>query len=78
MTNTDTKDPITAYLAMYIDLINDSDDVQGVRLQAWHASGYLQALYDIERIHAVTLTKHREEIERVRQARLEVLAQAEG
>lgn len=46
--------------------------------QAWHASGYLQALYDIERIQAVTLTKYREDIERVRQARLEVLAQAEG
>jgi hypothetical protein len=78
MTTTDPKDPITAYLAMHIDLINEADDVQGVRLQAWHASGYVQALYDIERIQAVTLTKHREDIERVKQARLEALTQAEG
>lgn len=41
---TDIKDPITAHLAMHIDMINDAELDLTVRLNAWHAKGYLQAL----------------------------------
>ena len=44
---TDARDPVTAYLAMYISLISDAEDDQGVPLHTRHATGYLQALYDI-------------------------------
>jgi len=78
MNPTDTFDPLTGYLAMHKDMINDADSVVGVRLNAQYALGYAQALYDIQRIRPETLVLHREEIERLKVARLNVVEAAEG
>jgi hypothetical protein len=72
----DVKSPITGYLAMCIDLINEADTDTGTYLAEHHALGYLKALYDVGRILPATATKHREEIEQVTQARLDALAKA--
>ncbi len=69
----DIKDPVTAHLAMHIDLINEADNSGSVSLFAFQAEGYLKALYDIGRIQAATVAQYREEIERVSEARLDVL-----
>lgn len=73
MSTTDTFDPITGYLEMHKDMINDADCVVGVRLSAQYAQGYAQALYDIQRIRPETLTLHREQIERLKVARLDAV-----
>ena len=70
----DVKDPITAYLAMHIDLISEADGDVGAYLAAHHAQGYLSALFDIGRIPAATVTKYREDIERLTESRLDALA----
>ncbi|QLG96607.1 hypothetical protein HZF02_32265 (plasmid) [Pseudomonas yamanorum] len=74
----DIKDPITAHLAMYIDMINDAEHDLTVRLNAWQAHGYLQALYDIQRIQAGTYSRYSAEIERLREERLDVLARSDA
>lgn len=73
----DSRDPITAYLSMHIDLINDADSDLGVRLSANGAACYLQALYDLQRIQPDTFLKHRGEIDRLRSARLAVFEERE-
>lgn len=74
MSTIDVFDPITARLAMYIDMINDAEHDLTVRLNAWQAHGYLQALYDLQRIQAGTYGRYSEDIERLREARLDTLA----
>lgn len=69
MSTTDVFDPITGYLEMP----NDANSVVGVRLNAQYAQGYAQALYDIQHIRPETLTLHREEIERLKVARLDAV-----
>lgn len=76
MSTTDVFDPITAHLAMYMDMINDAEHDLTVRLNSWQAHGYLQALYDLKRIQAGTYGRHKEEIERLREARLDELAKS--
>lgn len=71
----DTADPITAYLSMHVDLIREAESDLGARLSARGAEGYLQALYDLQRIRAGTYSQHREEINRLKAARL---AELEG
>lgn len=68
MNTADVFDPITAHLAMYMDMINDAEHDLTVRLNSWQAHGYLQALYDLKRIQAGTYGRHKEEIERLREA----------
>ncbi|PMU23002.1 MULTISPECIES: hypothetical protein [unclassified Pseudomonas] len=72
----DIKDPITAHLAMHIDMINDAEHDLTVRLNAWQAHGYLKALYDIDRIQAATYSRYCLEIEQLREARLDALAKS--
>ena len=71
------KDPVTAYLAAYIDQIKDEDYAEGVRQTAHYANGYLQALYDIERIRPETLLQQRMEIDRVKKGCLEAIVEEE-
>jgi hypothetical protein len=67
---TDTCDPITAYLSMHIDLIREAESDLGARLSARGAEGYLQALYDLQRIQPGTYSQHREEINCLKAARI--------
>ncbi|NNB33890.1 hypothetical protein [Pseudomonas fragi] len=71
----DTRDPITAYLSMHVDLIREADSDLGARLSARGAEGYLQALYDLQRIQPGTYSQHIEEITRLKAARI---AELEG
>jgi hypothetical protein len=71
---TDVREPATAYLAMYTSLINGAEDDQGVRLKSWHATGYLQALYDTHQIGADTFERLRHLIEWRRNNRANELA----
>lgn len=67
---TDTCDPLTAYLTMHIDLIRDADSDLCARLSARAAEGYLQALYDLQRIQPGTFSQYREEIYRLKAVRI--------
>lgn len=71
---TDSFDPITAHLLMHIDLIREADSDLGARLSARGAEGYLQALYDLQRIQAGTYARYREEINRLKAARIAEVA----
>lgn len=72
---TDTCDPITAYLSMRIDMIREADSDLGARLSAQSAEGYLQALYDLQRIQPGTYAQHRTDIDRLKTTRI---AELEG
>lgn len=71
---TDARDPVTAYLAMYVSLTSDAEDDQGVPLHTRHATGYLQALYDTHQIGADTFERLRHLIEWTRNNRANELA----
>lgn len=68
-----TRDPTTAYLSMHIDLIREAESDLGARLSARGAEGYLQALYDLQRIQPGTYSQHLEEIGRAKEARIAAL-----
>lgn len=51
---------------MYMDMIDDAEHDLTVRLNSWQAQGYLQALYDIQRIQTGTYRRYSEDIERLR------------
>lgn len=71
---TDARDPVTAYLAMYIDRIAEAEDHQDVRLSTRHAIGYLQALYDTHQIGADTFERMRQVIGWTRNNRMNQVA----
>lgn len=66
----DTRDPITAFLPMHMAMIADATGDHEARLNAQFALGYLQTLYDLQRIQPGTYSRLRDEIDRSKTTRL--------
>lgn len=71
---TNARDPVTAYLPLHASLIGEAEDDQSVRLTTMHATGYLQALYDIAKIDAAIFERWQHLIEWMRSNRENELA----